>query len=147
MSANRLLWVIAAALLAAGGPAGAQGGGDAALAAFATGSGLQDVSAFVATVDTLRASGHLPPPYVTKEDAERHGWHGGGLCTLWPGHVIGGDVFDDAGTPLPSAPGRVYHEADLDSTCSERGPKRLVYSSDGILYLTVDHYVTFVPVP
>lgn len=115
-----------------------------ALAAFAERSGLRDVSGFVGTVQNLRATGHLPPRFVTKEEAAAHGWHGGGLCTIWPGHAIGGDLFTNAGHPLPR---RIYREADLDETCSSRGPKRLIFSDDGAIWLTPDHYRHFISVP
>jgi|SRR5690348_8718848 len=114
------------------------------LAAFAQQSGLRDISGFVDAVQSLRATGHLPPRYVTKEEAAAHGWRGGGLCTVWPGHAIGGDLFTNAGRPLPR---RLYREADLDETCSSRGPKRLIFADDGAIWLTQDHYRHFVPVP
>ena len=117
-----------------------------ALAAFAETSGLRDVPGFVETVQSLRASGHLPPRYVTKEEAAARGWHGGGLCTLWPGHAIGGDAFDNAGRVLPG-PAHGYREADLDETCRSRGPKRLIFSNDGAIYLSPDHYRHFIAVP
>lgn len=122
-------------------------GADArSLAAFAEKSRLRDVSGFVETVQSLRANGHLPPRYITKEEATAHGWHGGGLCTLWPDHVIGGDVFDNAGRVLPG-PAQGYREADVDETCRSRGPKRLIFSNDGAIYLSPDHYRHFIPVP
>jgi ribonuclease T1 len=116
----------------------------AALTAFANRTGLRDVAGFVATVEALRNSHQLPSRYVTKRAAEAHGWHGGGLCADWPGHAIGGDVFRDAGAPLPRAPQRLYREADLDESCASRGPKRLIFSNDGLIFVTVDHYLSFV---
>jgi hypothetical protein len=118
-----------------------------ALAAFAEKSGLRDFAGFVETVQSLRAGGKLPPRYATKDEAAAHGWHGGGLCGVWPGHVIGGDVFRNFGKALPSAPGRVYREADLDADCRGRGPKRLIFSNDGRIFVTLDHYNSFTPVP
>lgn len=133
------------AFLVVAASAGAQLATDPqALAAFAERSGLRDVSGFVGTVQNLRATGHLPPRFVTKEEAAAHGWHGGGLCTIWPGHAIGGDLFTNAGHPLPR---RIYREADLDETCSSRGPKRLIFSDDGAIWLTPDHYRHFISVP
>ncbi len=117
------------------------------LSAFAAQLGLRAPQEFVDAVEALRAVHRLPPRYVTKWAAPRHGWHGGGLCEIWPEHVIGGDRFDDFGSPLPSAPGRLYREADLDSDCDSRGPKRLVFSNDGLIFGTIDHYRSFVAVP
>jgi hypothetical protein len=108
---------------------------------------LREVDGFVETVQSLRTANRLPPRYITKNQAKAHGWRGGGLCTIWPGHVIGGDNFHNFGTALPAAPGRIYREADLDSDCRSRGPKRLIFSNDGRIYVTVDHYNNFIPVP
>ena len=47
----------------------------------------------------------------------------------------------------PGAPGQVYREADLDADCRGRGPKRLIFSNDGLIFVTVDHYSTFMQVP
>ena len=142
-----LLRGILLVLLVVGGPCFAQLSGDPqGLAAFAERAGLRDVGGFVETVQTLRGSGHLPERYVTKAAAQARGWRGGGLCTVWPDHVIGGDQFRNFGGALPNG-GRVYHEADLDSSCAQRGPKRLVFSNDGAIYVTVDHYNHFIPVP
>jgi hypothetical protein len=135
------------ALLLVGGPLHAEQSADRqALAEFASRVGLRDVPGFVETVRGLRDTGHLPARYVTKPAAQAHGWHGGGLCTVWPEHVIGGDPFGNFGGALPDG-GRLYHEADLDSSCAQRGPKRLVFSQDGAIYVTVDHYNTFTKVP
>jgi hypothetical protein len=143
-----LLRRVTVVLLLWSGPCFAQLGGDPqALAAFAEQVGLRDVPAFVETVRTLRDTGHLLPRYVTKDEARTHGWRGGGLCSVWPGHVIGGDVFNNFGRQLPGGPGRVYHEADLDTGCGQRGAKRLIYSNDGPIFVTVDHYNNFVAVP
>jgi ribonuclease T1 len=134
-------------LLVVGGPCFAQLSGDPqGLAAFAERAGLRDVKGFVETVQTLRGTGQLPPRYATKDDARARGWRGGGLCNVWPGHVIGGDGFGNFGRQLPDG-GRVYHEADLDTGCGQRGAKRLIYSNDGAIYVTVDHYSTFTQVP
>ncbi len=115
------------------------------LADFASRAGLHEVGPFVDAVLALRTSGHLSERFVTKEAARAHGWRGGGLCTVWPGHVIGGDAFGNFGGQLPA--GHRYFEADLDSDCRQRGPSRLIYSSDGLIFVTTDHYRSFVPVP
>jgi guanyl-specific ribonuclease Sa len=135
-------------LWSASAPAVAQLAAEAqSLAGFAERIGLRDAAGLVEAVQSLRAGKRLPPRYVTKEAARDHGWRGGGLCDTWPGHVIGGDVFHNFGSKLPGAPGRVYREADLDATCRSRGAKRLIFSDDGRIYVTVDHYNSFVPVP
>src|SRR5947208_14035524 len=147
MASLRLFRGFLLALLLIGGPLHAQQRTDPqALGEFASRVGLRDVDAFVDAVQSLRRSGHLPERYVTKAAAQAHGWRGGGLCAVWPDHVIGGDQFRNFGGALPDG-GHVYHEADLDSSCAQRGPKRLVFSQDGAIYITVDHYNHFIPVP
>ncbi|MBV8535208.1 MAG: ribonuclease, partial [Alphaproteobacteria bacterium] len=92
--------------------------------------------------------GHLPSNYVTKRRAERLGWHAGAdLCRVAPGDAIGGDRFQDHAHQLPEAAGRRWREADLDEHCGRRGTHRLIWSNDGLYFVTVDHYRSFVPVP
>jgi ribonuclease T1 len=118
------------------------------LGAFAERLGIEDFRGFVETVSELRAEGRLPARYVAKAAAERLGWSPGrNLCTIAPGKAIGGDVFHNAERRLPEKPGRRWREADLDSPCGPRGPKRLVFSNDGLQFVTVDHYRSFVKVP
>src|ERR1051325_7437781 len=141
-------WFVLAFLFLAPGPQPQLATADLQeLTVFAEKSGLRDIAGFVETVQSLRATGKLPPHYATKDEAAARGWHGGGLCGVWPGHVIGGDVFRNFGKALPSAPGRVYREADLDADCRGRGPKRLIFSNDGRIFVTLDHYNSFTPVP
>ena len=140
-----VVWLALAGLMA---PAAAQSAGERQrLAGLADDLGLRDRDAFVAAIASLRHDGRLPSRYVQKAEARAHGWRGGGLCEAWPGHAIGGDVFHDFAHRLPPAPHRVYREADLDATCRSRGPKRLIFSNDGLIYVTIDHYNRFVVVP
>jgi hypothetical protein len=121
---------------------------DEALRDFARRSGLADPARFAETVETLRSEGHLPDRYLTKRRAERLGWAPGrDLCRIAPGKAIGGDAFHNAEKRLPESSGRRWYEADLDTGCGSRGPKRLIYSNDGLQFVTVDHYRTFIPVP
>lgn len=98
-------------------------------------------------VDFLRQHGHLPPQYLTKEEARRLGWdpQRGNLSTVAPGKLIGGDRFMNREGKLPEATGRRWFEADINYTGGYRGSDRLLYSSDGLIYLTLDHYRTFTP--
>lgn len=110
--------------------------------------GLEDGDGFAETVSTLRREGDLPAYYVTKEEAMRLGWRpGDDLCRSAPGHVIGGDRFGNREGRLPERPGRRWHEADLDFACGRRGARRLLYSDDGLIFVTLDHYETFYEIP
>jgi ribonuclease T1 len=139
-------FVIVLVAIAAVSTATAADGAD--LRRFALEMRLRDVAGFVATIDELRATQRLPARYITKEAAERLGWRPGqDLCRVAPGRVIGGDRFLNAERRLPAKEGRRYREADLDPVCGRRGPQRLVFSDDGLQFVTVDHYRTFVRVP
>ena len=93
----------------------------------------------------LHLYGHLPENFITKKDARALGWNGGGLDGYADGKCIGGDRFGNYEGLLPEAPGREYHECDIDTLhASSRGAKRIVYSNDGLIYYTEDHYESFV---
>ncbi|MGX1677839.1 pre-toxin TG domain-containing protein [Streptomyces althioticus] len=99
-------------------------------------------------VNSLRKTGKLPPNYVTKSQAAQKGWEPGkALGNHVPGGQIGGDVFrDPASIGLPTKSGRVWYEADVGLTNTMKRSKqpgtRLLYSDDGLLYVTTDHYAT-----
>ena len=87
---------------------------------------------------------HLPDNYITKSEAKQAGWPGGELESYCPGKCIGGDKFGNREESLPDKKGRVWYECDIDTLgASERGAKRIVYSNDGLIYYTEDHYETF----
>lgn len=108
---------------------------------------LKTTQAANEVVDSLRTTGRLPSNYVTKQEAMRNGWQPGkALNNTSPGAQIGGDVFSNSPAILPSAPGRIWYEADIGisntmsrSNVNQPG-SRLLYSNDGHLYITNDHY-------
>lgn len=92
----------------------------------------------------LHTYGKLPPNYITKKDAQELGWEGGSVEKYAPGKCIGGSVFGNYEGLLPDADRRVYRECDIGTLGEDsRGAKRIVYSSDGLIYYTEDHYETF----
>jgi hypothetical protein len=145
---RRLAYVVAIALLAIISPLQARDASAPDLRAFATRAGLHDVNGFADAVTALRNEGRLPARYLTRRDAEALGWKPGeDLCRVAPGRTIGGDSFGNRERRLPDKPGRRWREADLDYACGSRGAKRLVWSSDGLTFVTTDHYASFIPVP
>ncbi|WP_284677030.1 hemagglutinin repeat-containing protein [Leclercia adecarboxylata] len=108
---------------------------------------LKTTEAANEVVESLRNTGMLPQNYVDKTQAMVNGWKPGkALNNTTPGGQIGGDIFENSTNILPSSPGRVWREADigLNNTMS-RGNQpgtRLLYSDDGLLYITTDHYET-----
>jgi guanyl-specific ribonuclease Sa len=85
---------------------------------------------------------HLPPNYITKKDARALGWNGGSVDPYFQGGAIGGDYYGNYEGKLPD--GKKYYECDIDTLGkSKRGAKRLIYSPDGTVYYTDDHYNSF----
>ena len=88
--------------------------------------------------------GELPDNFITKKEARALGWEGGSLEPFAPGMCIGGDKFGNYEGLLPEEGGRTYMECDIDTLYADsRGAKRIVYSSDGLIYYTEDHYESF----
>lgn len=92
----------------------------------------------------IHTYGHLPENYITKDEAYDLGWQSEGtLDEVAPGKSIGGDYFGNYDGILPDKPGRDYHECDIDYVSGNRNAKRIVYSNDGNIYYTEDHYNSF----
>lgn len=88
--------------------------------------------------------GHLPSNFITKKEAQALGWEGGSLEPYAPGKCIGGSRFGNYEGLLPEKEGRVYTECDIDTLGADRrGAKRIVFSNDGLIYYTEDHYESF----
>ena len=86
----------------------------------------------------------LPKNYITKKEAQALGWPGGSLEPYAPGKSIGGDKFGNREGILPKKSGRNYTECDIDTKGkSSRGAKRIVFSNDGLIFYTKDHYESF----
>ncbi len=95
-----------------------------------------EVALYIVTYDKL------PSNYITKKEAKKLGWSGGSLENYAPGKCIGGDYFGNYEGNLPE--NAEYHECDIDTLGKKsRGAKRLVFSEDGYIYYTEDHYETF----
>ncbi len=98
----------------------------------------EDVALYIHTY------GRLPENFITKKEAQNLGWPGGDLEPYAPGMCIGGSRFGNYEGLLPEAEGRTYTECDIDTLGSKsRGAKRIVFSDDGLVYYTEDHYASF----
>ena len=91
----------------------------------------------------IHTYGKLPSNFITKKEAEALGWPGGSLKKYAPGKSIGGDRFGNNEGKLPKKKGRQYYECDIDYKGNSRGAKRIIYSNDGLIFYTDDHYETF----
>ena len=89
--------------------------------------------------------GHLPGKYIPKKEAEKLGWVSsrGNLAEVAPGKSIGGDRFGNREGLLPEKSGRKYYECDIDYVSGTRNAKRIIFSNDGLVYYTEDHYESF----
>lgn len=93
----------------------------------------------------LHAYNRLPPNFIRKKEAQDLGWIAseGNLWEIAPGKSIGGDSFGNREGLLPKKTGRQWYECDIDYAGGRRGAQRLVYSSDGLIFYTEDHYKSF----
>jgi uncharacterized protein YjdB len=86
----------------------------------------------------------LPDNFITKDEAKKLGWEGGSLLSCAPYKCIGGDKYLNYEKTLPVKTDRIYYECDINTLGAlTRGAERLIYSNDGLIYYTSDHYATF----
>ena len=99
----------------------------------------EDVALYIHTY------GRLPANFITKREAQELGWDNskGNLWEVTDQLSIGGDKFGNREGLLPDAPGRVWYECDVNYAGGYRGPERIVFSNDGLIYYTDDHYKSF----
>ena len=99
----------------------------------------EDVAEYIHTFGTL------PKNFITKDEAKDLGWDNkkGNLWDVAEGKSIGGDYFGNYEGLLPKAKGRKYSECDVNYEGGYRGSERIIFSNDGLIYYTNDHYQTF----
>ena len=92
----------------------------------------------------IHTYGKLPDNFITKEQAQLLGWRGGSLNSYAQGKCIGGNIYNNYERTLPTEKDRIYYECDINTLGAlERGAERIVYSNDGLIFYTSDHYATF----
>ena len=92
----------------------------------------------------IHTYGKLPENFITKSEAQDLGWSGGSVERYKDGAAIGGDKFGNYEGLLPKKSGRKYYECDIDTKGkNSRGAKRIIFSNDGLIYYTSDHYESF----
>lgn len=102
------------------------------------------INDFQGVADYIHKNGKLPENYITKSEATKLGWKpGNDLDKVALGKSIGGDIFTNAEKSLPDAAKRVWRECDINYKGGHRGADRILYSNDGLVYSTSDHYKTF----
>jgi len=105
----------------------------------------QPLTSFEDVANYIKEHGELPDNFITKKEAEKLGWvaNQGNLHEVAPGKSIGGDRFGNREKLLPDKKGRIWYEADINYTSGYRGKDRIVFSNDGLIYKTEDHYESF----
>ena len=98
-----------------------------------------------AIADYIFQHGKLPDNFITKKEAQKLGWDSSWnyVSDVAPGKSIGGDRFGNYEGLLPSKKGRQWYEADCYYTKGKRNAHRILYSNDGLVYYTDDHYESF----
>ncbi|QDP86625.1 ribonuclease N [Chryseobacterium sp. SNU WT5] len=94
-------------------------------------------------INYVKTNHKLPDYYLTKGEARKNGWVAskGNLCDVLPGKAIGGDHFSNREKTLPK--GNKYFEADVNYNCGNRNADRIVFTKDGEVWLTKNHYKSF----
>ena len=107
------------------------------------GNSIQNLTNEVKVINYVKSNHELPDYYITKSEARKQGWvpSEGNLCDVLPGKAIGGDKFSNREKMLPS--GKQYFEADVNYNCGNRGADRIVFTKNGDVWLTKNHYKSF----
>ncbi|WP_417431432.1 ribonuclease domain-containing protein [Halpernia sp.] len=94
-------------------------------------------------ISYVKSNHKLPDFYLTKSEAKKQGWNPakGNLCDVLPGKAIGGDFFSNREKKLPND--EKYFEADVNYNCGNRNADRIIFTKNGDVYLTTDHYKSF----
>ena len=132
--------IAAVLILLVGGALGLNPGEEAA-----PGNAGAPITAPQDIADYIFENGKLPDNFITKREAEALGWDSSrnDVSDVAPGKSIGGDRFGNYEGLLPDAPGRTWKEADANYVSGNRGAERIVFSNDGLVYYTKDHYESF----
>ena len=104
-----------------------------------TNNGMEGADAYLVYL------GRLPYYYVDKATARQAGWKTvyRNISSALPGKIIGGDIYQNRDQKLPVGENRIWYEADINYVTGRRNRQRILYSNDGLLFATYDHYHTF----
>lgn len=104
---------------------------------------IDQLTAERTVISYVKQNHHLPDYYITKNEARKQGWNPskGNLCDVLPGKAIGGDKFNNREGSLPQ--GEKYFEADVNYHCGSRKADRIIFTKNGDVYLTKNHYKSF----
>ena len=94
---------------------------------------------------TLKYESKLPDYYIEYREAEKLGFKNflGNLDIVVPNRMITRGVYSNRNGHLPNKEWRIWHEADINYIGGFRNGQRIIYSNDGLIFVTYDHYQTF----
>lgn len=106
-------------------------------------SEIYSITEQTTVINYVKKNHKLPDYYITKNEAKKLGWNPsqGNLCEILPGKAIGGDYFGNREGKLPKD-GK-YFEADVNYNCGNRNSDRIIFTKNGEVYLTKNHYKSF----
>ena len=107
------------------------------------GNSIEELTNDEKVISYVKSNHKLPDYYITKSEAKNRGWIAskGNLCDVLPGKAIGGDKFSNREKQLPK--GEQYYEADVNYNCGNRNADRIVFTKNGEVWLTKNHYKSF----
>ena len=92
----------------------------------------------------LFTQGTLPDYYINREELIALGWKSSKAPAKYaPGKMLFGGVYYNSDGRLPSAPGRIWFEADINYYSGRRNGHRILFSNDGLMFVTYDHHKTY----
>lgn len=96
----------------------------------------------------LKTFRQIPGYYITEDEATKLGWIPilANLASVAPGKMLTKGVYKNRDKRLPDALGQIWYEADIKYSFGYRGGERILYSNDGLIFVTYDHYATFVEI-
>ncbi len=96
----------------------------------------------------LKFKHRLPEYYISRQDAKALGWNpkSGNLSDVAPAQMLFGGEFKNKKGKLPQAEGRLWYEADINYIDGWRNRERILFSNDGLIFVTYDHYETFIEI-
>lgn len=95
----------------------------------------------------LKNYGRLPEYYISEDELIKLGWTAGKKPDKFaPGFMVTKGIFNNRDGHLPESPGRIWHEADINYYQGRRNGHRILWSNDGLIFVTYDHYLTFMEI-
>lgn len=112
---------------------------------------MQAIAAGTATISghsgadwTLKFEKELPTYYITERELKALGWRRGKSPSEFAeNRMLSGGTYNNINGHLPQKAGRIWYEADINYTSGKRNSQRILWSNDGLIFVTYDHYTTF----